>query len=116
MIDIITTKLFYPSLFITIGIVLVVFICSAKAILIKFKDKDSQNFIFQTHVQEHTDTTSKMKSMHDNIINLPYTNLQEQEFHSLECNIKKLQDTVNDLNDKVNELCERILTLEQNTK
>ena len=79
--------LFYPMLFITVGIILVVFICSVKAILIKFKDKDSQNFIFQTHVQEHTDTTSKMADMHKQVV---FTEAHEHELDTLENGLKRL--------------------------
>ena len=46
-------KLFYPMLFITLGIVLVVLICSAKSVMINFKDKDSQNFQFKTQPQRY---------------------------------------------------------------
>lgn len=101
-----TIRLFYPMLFLTIVIIAVVLIFAIKAILIKFKDDDSQNFRFKTHVDEHTDTTSKMKSMHDNVVKVDFTVSHEKELHLLEQNVKEL-------NIKVDLLMEKVIAIER---
>ena len=106
MIDLFTFKLFYPMLFITIGIVAIILICSAKSVLINFKDKDSQNFQFKTHVEEHQDTTTKMKDMHNEVVKVEFTPQHEKEIHHLEVMVKEIRDDVN-------LLFERIALIEQ---
>lgn len=114
MIDILSFKGFYPMLFTTIGIISLALIFAVKAILIKFKDTDSKNFLFKTHVEEHTDTTSKMAQMHDNVIKVDFTEKHEKEFDSLERGLKDLDNKVKDLKIQVDKLIERVIELENN--
>lgn len=111
--DFITMNFFYPMLFITLGVVLTVLITSTKAVLIKFKDKDSQNFMFKTHCDEHIDTTEKMKDMHKEVVQVKFCPEHEREFDALEKSVKELQDNVSDLNKQIDILFERIVQLEK---
>lgn len=116
MIDIVTIKFFYPMLFTTIGIIIVVLIFAVKNVLIKFKDNDSENFRFKTHIEEHTDTTTKLSKMHDNVIHIKFGEEHELELDVLEKELKKLQENVKELNTKVDILFNKIIKLEQNEK
>lgn len=93
--------LFYPTLFLMIGVVLIIFICSAKTVLIKFKDKESEDYKFKTHVGEHIDTTTKMANMHDNILKVDFTTAHEKEFHYLEVLVLDLKEKVDLLIEQV---------------
>ena len=106
---VISLRLFYPMLFLTIGVVLVLLICSVKTILINFKDKDSQDFQFKTHCEEHTDTTGKMKGMHNEVVEHALPKEYESELHTLEVMVREL-------NDKVNYLYEEFLKLKNERK
>ena len=113
-------KLFYPMLFTTI-VILTIAVCSTikymngntthKGIVENIKDiffKSSDN------AKEVTiDTTSKMKSMHDNVIPLKYTSVQEKELHTIEVGLKNLKDNVDEINAKVDELIKRVIILEE---
>ena len=98
---ILNIKLFYPMLFITISVISIALICTTKSILINFKDKDSQNFNFKTHIDEHKDTTSKMKDITDKVISVQYGIEHEKELHTLELMVKELNKKVDILVDKV---------------
>ena len=84
MTDLLTLKLFYPTLFITIGVILVVLICSAKSVMINFKGQDSENFRL-------SDTTTKMKDMHSEVVKAEFTEAHEKEIHSLEVKTHSLE-------------------------
>lgn len=101
MTDIITIRLFYPMLFIMITIIATLIIFAIKAILIKFKDCDSENFRFKTHIDEHIDTTSKMTSLHDKVIKVDFTTSHEKELDAIEKLLQKLDDKVEMLSNKV---------------
>lgn len=116
-------KLFYPMLFTTIGIVSLALIFAVKTILIKFKDTDSKNFLFKTHVDEHTDTTSKMKSMHDNVIKVDFTDSHEKELDEIEQTIdthstqlEQLTLKVEQIDVKVDELLNQFIALRKENK
>ena len=79
---------------------------------LKTKDNGLFNNIFNRHSDEHEDTTSKMASMHDKVIPIKYTSIQEHEMHHVQCSIRELEKKVNHLDKKVDELVERVLTLE----
>lgn len=95
-----TVNLFYPMLFLTIGIILVVLICSAKSVMINFKGQESENFRL-------SDTTTKMKDMHKEAIKVDFTSAHEKELHKLEL-------MVQDLNQKFDLLLKRIINIENN--
>lgn len=115
--------LFYPMLFTTI-VILIIAVCSTikymngntthKGIVENIKDiffKSSDN------AREVTiDTTSKMKDMHDNVVKVDFTSNHEHEFHTIECDLKQLKETVDDINEKVNDLMRRIIILEETKK
>ena len=113
--DITTLKLFYPILFFVIGVIITVLIFSCKTVLIKFKEKDSEDFRFKTHVDEHIDTTGKFSKAHTEIIaGLPIE--YHQELHCLEEKVKNVESqlillTV-DINKKLDLMIERISKLE----
>lgn len=110
-----TLRLFYPMLFLTIGIIAIVLIFAVKNVLIKFKDNDSENFRFKTHSDEHQDTTAKMKQMRDIVVPVKYTSVQEKELHYIECGLKELQYNVAAINKRVDDLASRVLQLENNS-
>lgn len=95
-----TIRLFYPMLFLTIGIILVVLICSAKSVMINFKGQDAESLRL-------TDTTTKMKDMHTDVIKTDFTVAHEKEIHHLE-------KMVQEINKNVDLLLERVTKLEQN--
>lgn len=94
--------LFYPLLFLTIIIIagLITFI------MFKCKDSTLFNNIFNKHVDEHIDTTDKMKDMHDNVAKIAFTSVHEQEIHHIECLIKEISF-------KLDALTERVIYLEK---
>lgn len=104
--------LFYPLL----TLILIVLIVTIGIVVIKCKDNGLFNNIFNRHADEHEYTTDKMANMHDNIIPLKYTSIQEKELHSLETGLKELQDNVSELKEKVNELFDRIMKIENTHK
>lgn len=112
MTDVLTFHLFYPMLFTTIGVITIVLIFATKSILIKYKDNDSQNFRFKTHVEEHIDTTNKMSKMHDNVIKVDFTDKHEKELDFLEKALEKVQKEVGELNSKVDLLIEKVAKIE----
>lgn len=123
MIDILSFKGFYPMLFTTIGIISLALIFAIKAILIKFKDTDSKNFLFKTHVEEHTDTTSKMAKMHDNVVKVDFTSSHEHELDEIEQTIDthttQLQDLtikVEEINNKMDELLNLFIELRKQNR
>ena len=115
--------LFYPMLFTTIGVISLALIFAIKAILIKFKDTDSKNFLFKTHVEEHIDTTSKMKSMHDNVVKVDFTDKHEHELDEIEQTIdthstqlEQLTLKVEQIDIKVDELLNQFIELRKQNK
>lgn len=123
MIDILSFKGFYPMLFTTIGVISLALIFAIKAVLIKFKDTDSKNFLFKTHVEEHTDTTAKMKDMHDNVVKVDFTSSHELELDEIEqtvenhtTQLEQLTAKVEEINDKVDELLNQFIELRKQNK
>lgn len=110
MLDLIDIKLFYPMLFTAIAMVLIVFICSTKAVLIRFKDNNSEDFRFKTHVQEHMDITDKMKDMHNKVV---FTESHEKELDTLEKGFDKLTKDVEELKEKVDLLVSEMIKLKK---
>lgn len=94
---VINLKLFYPMLFLTIGIIFVVLICSAKSVMINFKGQDAENLRL-------TDTTTKMKDMHADVIKTDFTVAHEKEIHSLEKMVQEIRDDVDLLLERVTSL------------
>ena len=109
MIDSVQIHLFYPLLFIAI----IVLIVTIGIVVVKTKDNGLFNNIFNRHSEEHEDTTSKMAQMHDNVIPLKYTSVQEKELHTIEVGLKDLKDNVDEINAKVDELIKRVIILEK---
>ena len=112
MIDLISAKLFYPMLFTTITIITIAIAIIIGLVKAKTKDNGLFNNIFNRHSDEHEDITDKMKSMHDNVIHVEFSEKHEKEFHSLECNIKELQKNLKELKQQVDLLVERVIKLE----
>lgn len=115
--------LFYPMLFTTIGIVSLALIFAVKTILIKFKDTDSKNFLFKTHVEEHTDTTTKMANMHDNVAKVDFTSSHEHELDEIEQTIdthttqlEQLTAKVEEINEKMDKLLNQFIELRKENK
>lgn len=104
--------LFYPLLFIAI----IVLIVTIGIVVVKTKDNGLFNNIFNRHSEEHEDTTSKMKDMHDNVVHVQFGVEHEQELDSLEKNLKKLDEDVQELKYTVNLLFEKIIQLEAKNK
>ena len=108
MMETMTINLFYPMLFTTIVIILVVLICAVKS-----------GFQFKTHVDEHKDTTGKFSKAHTEVIDgLPIQ--YHKELHSLEVSVEdnrnKMQEIiqiVTDMNNKLDLAIERIIELEK---
>lgn len=100
--------LFYPMLFTTI-IVLGIII---GLVVTKTKDNGLFNNIFNKHTDEHIDTTSKMKDMHDNVIQVPYTDKQEKELHNIETRLAKIEEDFQILSDKLDEFIAKVIELE----
>ena len=122
-------KLFYPMLFLTIGVIAVA-ICS----VIKFKNgnltfkdifakhDDNNKDIFFRHSEEHEKTTDKMKDMHHDVVGcLPQqyeTELDDIEL-AVDKNTTKLEKLTNDveeINNKIDLLVSRIVELEKANK
>lgn len=108
--------LFYPLLFLTICLFLIISGCVIKSIFngsyfkaIFFKSSDNAKDVT-------VDTTSKMQSMHDKVIPIRYDVSKELEFHSLERGLRQLTRNVHELNDKVDILLDRVITIEQQQK
>lgn len=102
MTEVTTINLFYPLLFITIGL----FIIVGGVVIIKCKDSTLFNNIFNKHSDEHIDTTDKMCNMHDKVVTLAWDSTKEQELHRIECLIKEISF-------KVDALTERVIYLEK---
>lgn len=105
--------LFYPLLALVL-IVLIVAICS----VIKYKNGNLtfKDIFFKStdNAKEVTiDTTNKMKSMHDNVIKVDFTSNHEHELHSIECNLKKIEEDIEELKTIVNSLLARVIELEK---
>lgn len=103
-----TINLFYPMLFTTI-IVLGIII---SLVVTKTKDNGLFNNIFNKHTDEHIDTTSKMKDMHDSVIQVPYTDKQEKELHNIETRLAKIEEDFQILSDKLDEFIAKVIELE----
>ena len=105
--------LFYPMLFIvlTILIVSVSSVIKSRSSNMTFKDMFSKS---SDNAKEVTiDTTTKMADMHNKVIPMQYTSVQEKEFHTLECGLKELKENVEELKEKVNTLLDRVIAIEQ---
>lgn len=106
MTQVATFHLFYPMLFLTIVILGIII----ALVIAKCKDgKLFQNIFYKStdNAKEITlDTTSKMKSMHDNVVKVDFTASHEKELHLLEQNVKEL-------NIKVDLLMEKVITIER---
>lgn len=90
-------NLFYPFLFITIGL----FIIIGGVVIIKCKDSILFNNIFNRHVDEHIDTTGKFSIAHTEIVaGLP--TIYHKEFHNLEQKAKEHDERIEKLEEKIN--------------
>lgn len=102
-------NLFYPLLF----LVIITLIVTVGIVVKGIKGDDTFKSIFNVssnNAKDITvDTTTKMKSMHDNVVHIQFGQEHEKELHKLEENIK-------DLNDKVDLLFERVIRLEQDNR
>lgn len=104
-------NLFYPLLFVVIGL----FIIMASIVIIKCKDSSLFNNIFNRHVDEHIDTTDKFSKSHTEIVSgLPI--IYHQELHQLETEVKNNNNRIiqlaKELNAKMDILVERVTQLE----
>ena len=104
--------LFYPLLFFTL-----VFLGTLITIaIVKYKDSNLFQNIFaksSDNAKEVTiDTTSKMKDMHDNVIQVPYTDKQEKELHNIETRLAKIEEDFQILSDKLDEFIAKVIELE----
>ena len=104
--DFITLRWFYPMLFLTISIITIVLICTIKTVLVKFKDKDSQNFQFKAHIDEHINTTDKFSKAHTEVIEHTLPPVYEKELHSLEQNNKLVITMLKEITIKLDFLIE----------
>ena len=105
-------NLFYPLLFLLV----IVAIVSISIVLIKIKDSNLFNNIFNRHVDEHIDTTSKFSKSHTEIVaGLPI--VYHKEFHNLEQEVKNnhkyMIEIATELNQKMDKIIERISVLEK---
>ena len=107
MTQITTINLFYPL----ISLVLIIGIVTIGIVFAKCKDSSLFNNIFNRHIDEHINTTDKFSKAHTEIIaGLPI--VYQQEFHSLEFNVKANKEKIIKLENKINELLEKISILE----
>ena len=109
--DIVSIRFFYPMLFSTIIIIAIII----GLIIAKGKDNNLFGNNFNKHSDEHIDTTDKFSKAHTEVITrLPEE--YEKELHSLEDNVKTVQDqliaTAEDINAKLDLLIERVAKLE----
>ena len=105
--EVFTAKLFYPMLFTTITIVLVVLIVAIKSTFTKFKDSDLFNNIFNRHVDEHIDTTDKFSKAHSEVVDgIPKQ--YQQELHSIEVTVREEQTKLNKLVQEVSDINEKL--------
>ena len=98
----ITINLFYPMLFVVIGLLIIV----SGVVLIKCKDSNLFNSIFNRHVDEHIDTTDKFSKAHTEVVERTLPPVYEKELHSLEKNNKRIFDILESINNKLDMLIE----------
>ena len=114
MIETITSiNIFWLVVFGTIVIISTFIIIGT--VIIKLKSKDNSLFgnIFNNHVDEHIDTTDKFSKIHTEIIaGLPVE--YQHELHSLEVDVQKNNDLINEIKKEINILADKIRLLENN--
>lgn len=109
-------NLFYILLFVFL-IITIIAVCST----IKNKNGHStfRDIFFKSsdNAKEVTiDTTTKMGKMHDNVVHLQFGIEHEQELDSLEKNLKKLDEDVQELKETVTLLFNKVIELEKQHK
>ena len=124
----------YNSFWLIVSIAIVVIsICSiVGVVIVKLKNKDTDialkhdenhKEIFFKHTDEHIDTTSKMKSMHDNVVKVDFTSSHEHELDEIEQTIdnhttqlEQLTLKVEQVDVKVDELLNQFIALRKENK
>lgn len=124
----------YNSFWLIISIVIIVIsVCGiVGVVIVKLKNKDTDialkhddnnKEIFFKHTDEHIDTTSKMKSMHDNVVKVDFTNSHEQELDDIEqiidnhtTQLEQLTLKVEQIDVKVDELLNQFIEIRKQNK
>lgn len=110
---VLSLKLFYPMLFLTIIIIAVTITIVVGLVKTKGKDNNLFGNIFNKHVDEHIDTTDKFSKAHTEMVDVVEVvdgipTQYQHELHSIEETVKKETTRLDKLVDDMEEVNQKL--------